>query len=133
MDKTVAMNDWMATLYRLDAAFMVADKARRVAEAAYDAAIAANVGKYIRKAGQDAEAALTVAEQVANDARAAVTAHEATNPMTNPMTDAEELAYWMAREARDDAADANLVALVRRYVESMTDTQRAELLESVQV
>ena len=51
MDKTVAMDNWMATLYRLDAAFMVADKARRVAEAAYDAAIAANVGKYIRKAG----------------------------------------------------------------------------------
>ena len=129
MDKTVAMDNWMATLYRLDAAFMAADRARRVAEAAYDAAIAANVGKYIRKAGQDAEAALTVAEQVANDARAAVTAHEA----TNPMTDAEELVYWMAREARDDAADANLVALVKRYVESMTDTQRAELLESVQV
>ena len=128
MDKTVAMDNWMATLYRLDAAFMVADKARRVAEAAYDAAIAANVGKYIRKAGQDAEAALTVAEQVASDARAAVTAHEA----TNPMTDAEELAYWMAREARDDAADANLVALVKRYVESMTNTQRVELLEGVQ-
>lgn len=104
--KTLAMDGWINTLYRLDAERMRAVMARQNAEAEF----------WATNKSEAAVAGLMAAAKVAEAARQAVLAHEA----TNPLTDAEELAYWIAREVRDDVADADITALVRNYVRTVS-------------